>query len=76
MSIDRSLLGCLCFQGREGEVSVSLSSVTMRTPGVNGGGVFPSALANQLIEPVAEVLNLAGSQGAPHSHQLGVVTPA
>lgn len=61
------------FSEKEGEVCFSRSSVTMRTTGVNGGGVFPSALANQLIEPVAEVLNLAGSQGATHSHQLGVV---
>lgn len=51
----------------------------MWTPRVNGGGVLPSALANQLVEPVAEVLDLAGAQDTPDAHQLGgvgVVAPS
>lgn len=56
------------------------SSVTMRTPGVDGGRVFSAALAYKLIESVTEVLHLAGSQDATDSHQLGmmgvVVTPS
>ena len=49
------------------------SSITMGAPGVNGGRVFPATLTNELVEPVAEVLHLARSQDATHSHQLGVV---
>lgn len=45
----------------------------MWAPGVDGRRVFSAALANELVEPVAEVLHLAGSQDATHSHQLGVV---
>lgn len=45
----------------------------MGAPGVDGGWVFSATLTNELIEPVAEVLHLARSQDATHSHQLGVV---
>lgn len=45
----------------------------MGASGVNGGRVLSAALANELVEPVAEVLHLAGSQDAAHPHQLGVV---
>ncbi|KAJ8411206.1 hypothetical protein AAFF_G00172120 [Aldrovandia affinis] len=48
----------------------------MWTPRVYGGGVFPAALPNQLIEPVAKVLHLAGAKDTAHTHQVGlVVTP-
>lgn len=45
----------------------------MGAPGVNGGWVFSSTLTNELIESVAEVLHLACSQDATHSHQLGML---
>lgn len=45
----------------------------MRAPGVDGGWVFSAALADELVEAVAEVLHLAGSKDAAHSHQLAVV---
>lgn len=47
-------------------------AVAVRTARVNGGGVFPPALSNQLVETVAEVLNLTGAQDAPHPHQMAV----
>lgn len=49
------------------------SSVAVGAPGVDGGRVFSAALTNELVEPVAQVLHLTGSQDASHSHQLGVV---
>lgn len=49
------------------------SSKTMRTPGVDGGGVFSATLANELVEAVAEVLHLAGSEDTAHPHKLAMV---
>lgn len=49
------------------------SSITMGAFGIDRGWVFPAALTNELIEPMAEVLHLAGSQDATHSHKLGMV---
>lgn len=63
----------------EREASLCRSSVAVWTARVNRGGVFPPALADQLVEPVAEVLDLAGAQDTPHAHQLGgvgVVAPS
>lgn len=40
--------------------------------GVDGGGVLPPAGSAQLVETVAEVLDLAGSQHAAHPHQMPV----
>lgn len=45
----------------------------MGASGVNGRRVLSAALSNELIESMAEVLDLTGSQDAAHSHQLGVV---
>lgn len=36
-------------------------SIAVRTAGVNWGGVFPPTLSNQLVQTVAEVLNLTGA---------------
>lgn len=47
-------------------------AVAVRTARVDGGGVFPPALSDQLIETVTEVLNLTGAQDAPHPHQMAV----
>lgn len=47
-------------------------AVAVRTARVDGGGVFPAALSNQLVETVAEVLNLTSAQDAPHPHQMAV----
>lgn len=46
------------------------SAVAMRAPGVDGGGVLSPALSDQLVQAVAEVLDLAGAQDAAHSHQV------
>lgn len=51
-------------------------AVAVRTARVNGGGVFPPALSNQLVETVAEILNLTGAQDAPHPHQMAVASRA
>lgn len=45
----------------------------MGASGVDGRWVFSATLTNELIEPMAEVLHLACSQDAAHSHQLGMV---
>lgn len=42
----------------------------MGTAGVDGGGVLSAALSNQLVEAVAEVLDLTGAQYTAHSHQV------
>lgn len=49
------------------------SSITMGAFGIDRGWAFPAALTNELIEPMAEVLHLARSQDATHSHKLGIV---
>lgn len=49
------------------------SSITVGASGVNGGWIFSAALTDQLIEPVAKVLHLTGSQDTTDSHQLGGV---
>lgn len=49
------------------------SSKTMRTPRVDGRGVFSATLADELVEAVAEVLHLAGSEDTTHPHQVAVV---
>lgn len=51
-------------------------AVAVRTARVNGGGVLPPALSNQLVQTVAEVLNLTGAQDTPHPHQMDVAPPA
>lgn len=51
-------------------------AVAVRTVGVNGGGVLPPTLSNQLIETVAEILNLTGAEDAPHPHQMDVAPSA
>lgn len=48
------------------------SSVAVRAPRVNGGGVIAAGLANQLVEAMTEVLHLAGAQHAADTHQLRV----
>lgn len=52
----------------------------MGAAGVNGGRVLSATLTDELIEPVAEILHLAGSQDTTDSHQLGmmrvVMTPS
>lgn len=45
----------------------------MGAAGVNGGRVLSATLTNELIEPVAEVLNLAGSKYTTNSHKLCVM---
>lgn len=45
----------------------------MGAPGVDGGRVFSAALSDELVEPVAQVLDLARAQDAAHPHQLGLV---
>lgn len=45
----------------------------MWTPGIDGGWVFPATLADELVEPMAEVLHLARSQDTTHPHQLAVM---
>lgn len=50
----------------------SNSSVAVRAPRVDGGGVIAAVLANQLVEAVTEVLYLARAQHTPHAHKLGL----
>lgn len=50
-------------------------SIAVWTAWVDGGGVFSPTLSNQLIEAMAEVLNLTGAQHTPHSHQLRIAPP-
>lgn len=42
----------------------------MWAPGVDGGGVLSPALSDQLVQAVAEVLDLTGAQDTAHSHQV------
>lgn len=51
-------------------------AVAVRTARVHGGGVFSPTLSNQLVETMAEILNLTGAQYAPHPHQVAVVLTA
>lgn len=51
----------------------SVSSVTMWTARVYWRGVFTPSLAHELVEPVAEVLHLAGAQNTPYTHQLALL---
>lgn len=41
--------------------SFDVLAVAVRTARVNGGSIFPPTLSNQLVETVAEVLNLTGA---------------
>lgn len=50
--------------------SIALS-VAVGAAWVDGRGVFSAALSNQLVEAVAEVLDLTGAKDAAHSHQVG-----
>lgn len=43
---------------------------------VDGGGVLPPAGSNQLVETVAEVLDLTGPQHTPHPHHVAVAPGA
>lgn len=43
---------------------------------VDGGGVLPPAGSNQLVETVAEVLDLTGPQHTPHPHHVAVAPDA
>ena len=38
-----------------------ISSIAVRTTGVNRGGVFSPTLSNQLVQTMAEVLNLTSA---------------
>lgn len=49
-------------------------TVAVRTAGVDGGVVFPPALSNQLVEPVAEVLHLTGAEDTPYPHQVAMAS--
>lgn len=58
------------------QICGAVLSEAVRAARVNGGGVFPPALSNQLVETMAEVLNLTGAQDTPHPHQVSVGSPA
>lgn len=62
----------------EGVVLVSgvALAVAVRTVRVDGRRVLPPALSNQLVETVAEVLDLTGAQDTSHPHQMSVAPTA
>lgn len=51
-------------------------AVAVRAVGVDGRRVLPPTVSNQLIKPVAEVLNLTGTQDTAHPHQMSMAPTA
>lgn len=49
-----------------------LSAIAVGAAGVDGSRVLTASWPHQLPQAVAEVLHLAGAQGAAHPQQLGV----
>lgn len=51
----------------------SISSITVGALWVKGGGLFSAFLANELIQTMTEVLDLACPQEAADPHQLSIM---